>query len=131
MQIEVRSKTLELKQKEEELKNSLNLCNEQHAAIKNLSIESEALRKTVKNMEGTVEFTEKEVRGLSQQNEKIQARMKKMEKELLVAKEDIHKRENRLKTAYKAHEELKGMLEKEKRRVKALREKQSQGGQSE
>lgn len=74
-------------------------------------------------MEGTVEFTEKEVRGLSQQNEKIQARMKKMEKELLVAKEDIHKRENRLKTAYKAHEELKGMLEKEKRRVKALREK--------
>ena len=62
LQIDSRQKANELKHKDEELKNSLNLCSEQHIIIKNLSIESEALRKTVQNMEGTVEFTEKEVR---------------------------------------------------------------------
>lgn len=50
-----------------------------------------------------------------------------MEKELAIAKEDIHKRENRLKAAYKQNDELKAQLDKERKRMRSLREKQSQG----
>ena len=41
----------------------------------------------------------------------------------MLAKEDNIKKENRLRQSYKAQEETKSLLDKEKRRVKGLREK--------